>query len=92
MVGVTDSFFSYRKKIRRRRDFDFNAFIDAMTEEFAARVVDGLREPARDRAAGQDGRDFKEILTEEVAKFDSVEEVRYLGEYLVDYWKKLHEK
>ncbi len=91
MVGVTDSFFSYRKRVRRR-DIDFNVLMDVIAEEIAARLSEEIRASGVGRMPEDDTKDLKEILSEEVAKFDSIEEVRYLGDYLIDYWKKLHEK
>ncbi len=91
---MVDYFFSYRRK-RESRKPDYNSIIDELMDELAERVAKKLGKvhmPTEKVVKVPDKRNFKEILEEEVAKFDSIEEVKFLGEYLVNYWKELHLK
>lgn len=95
---MVDSFFSYKKKKEERNAADFNILIDAMIDRIMDKVFERLLNEKvtflkkKENPCNSDKRTFKEILEEEVAKFDSVEEVQYLGKYLVEYWKKIHLK
>ena len=94
---MVDSFFSYKKrKEEKRNTIDFNILIDAMIDRIMDKIFDRLEsgEAAflRGKPCNSNKRTFREILEEEVSKFDSIEEVQYLGRYLVEYWKKIHLK
>ncbi len=95
---MVDSFFSYKKRKEERNAADFNILIDAMIDRIMDKVFERLVSEKvtflkeRESPCNSDKRTFKEILEEEVSKFDSIEEVQYLGNYLVEYWKKIHLK
>ncbi len=96
---MADSFFSYKRKEEKtteRNVVDFNLLMDAIIDKIMDKVFERLASKKTDLLkkdpCESDKRTFKEILEEEVSKFDSIEEVQYLGEYLVELWKKIHLK
>ena len=100
---MVDYFFSYKKNKekshRKSESIDFNALANEIMENLAQKIAEkisvGNTEKVKEKIVEvpvPDKRSFKEILEEEVAKFDSIEEVKFLGEYLVNYWKELHLK
>ncbi len=91
---MVDYFFSYKKR-RENRKIDYNSLIDTLIDEVAERVakkIGKIKAPPEKVVKVPDKRTLEEILKEEVAKFDSIEEVEFLGKYLVNYWKELHLK
>lgn len=93
---MVDSFFSYKKRRERKTVADFNILIDTMIDRIMDKVFERLASEkvtfSKKDSYNSDDRTFREILEEEVSKFDSIEEVQYLGKYLVEYWKKIHLK
>ncbi len=94
---MVDSFFSYKKRRERKAVADFNILIDTMIDRIMDKVFERLSSEKvtfskKNSHNNSDNRTFREILEEEVSKFDSIEEVQYLGKYLVEYWKKIHLK
>uniref|UniRef100_A0A7V3VSW1 Uncharacterized protein n=1 Tax=Mesoaciditoga lauensis TaxID=1495039 RepID=A0A7V3VSW1_9BACT len=90
---MTDSFFSYKKNNKSEKDL--GKMIDEISVEIAhlitTNIMNELDLSSLKTAKNVGQKSFKELLEEEISKFDSIEEVRYLGEYLVDLWKKTHE-
>jgi ubiquinone/menaquinone biosynthesis C-methylase UbiE len=101
---VVDYFFSYKKKKEKESgrvkiELDLNAVANELMENLAQKIVQKIQSESEEKPAIKekivkvpDKRSFREILEEEVAKFDSIEEVEFLGEYLINYWKELHLK
>ncbi len=96
--SVVDYFFSYKKrKEKENKTVDYNVLIDDLIDKLSDRIskkiTDELRKESEVKTVKiPEKRSFEQILEEEVSKFDSIEEVQYLGKYLVEYWKKLHLK
>ncbi|WP_456399150.1 hypothetical protein [Mesoaciditoga sp.] len=103
---MVDRFFSYKKdKGKRERtevEKNLNNILGELMEILALKIAAKIdRNCAGNKEKVQikekiirvpDKRSFREILEEEVAKFDSIEEVEFLGEYLINFWKELHLK
>ncbi len=103
---MVDRFFSYKKGKEKRghteAEEDLNTILSELMEILARKIaakIDcncaGSKEKVQIKEKiikVPDKRSFREILEEEVAKFDSIEEVEFLGEYLVNFWKELHLK
>ena len=96
---MVDYFFSYKKnrEIGKGGKIDYNMVIDELLEKLAQKIAKKVNVEDHEKIKEKivkvpDKRSFKEILEEEVAKFDSIEEVKFLGEYLMNYWKELHLK
>ncbi len=95
---MTDYFFSYKKKKEKeKRSIDYSVLIDELidrlSEKISNMIIKNLNGENEVKAMNiPEKRSFEQILEEEVSKLDSIEEVQYLGKYLVGYWKKLHLK
>ncbi|BBJ27829.1 hypothetical protein [Athalassotoga saccharophila] len=87
---MADYFFSYGKKDQKDQ-----ARIEDLVHELTRLIAIEIANEIRNQIKTSDKRDkdvdLKKILEEEISKFDSIEEVKYLGEYLVNLWRKTHE-
>lgn len=93
---MADYFFSYKKR-KEKKNVDYNVLVDDLIDKLSERVsnnIIGKLDIKKELKVIKtpEKRSFEQILEEEVSKFDSIEEVQYLGKYLVEYWKKLHLK
>lgn len=93
---MSDYFFSYKKTQKHGNEDDKK--IEELFHDISHMIaMDILNEINLDVKAAMPYKekekqiDFKKLLEDEIAKFDSVEEVKYLSEYLIDLWKKTHE-
>ncbi|MGC8611424.1 MAG: hypothetical protein C0176_00235 [Mesoaciditoga sp.] len=88
---MADYFFSYGKK-EPKDQARIEDLVHELTRLIATEIVNEIRNQIKvfDKK-NKDSNDLKKILEEEISKFDSIEEVKYLGEYLVDLWRKTHE-
>ncbi|MCL4408227.1 MAG: hypothetical protein M1542_06430 [Thermotogae bacterium] len=91
---MADYFFSYKKDQETKSQHEDNEAIEELLHEITHMIaMEILNELNGDvtTLSRQTKNDFKHILEEEISKFDSIEEVKYLGEYLIDIWRKTHE-
>ncbi len=92
---MADYFFSYKKAQATRSENEENKAIEELFHEIthmiAMEILNKLNDDTTTASSKQTKIDLKHILEEEIAKFDSIEEVKYLGEYLIDLWRKTHE-
>ncbi len=92
---MADYFFSYKKEQMARAGNEENKAIEDLLHEIthmiAMEILNELNGDVTTVLSRQTKTDLKRILEEEVAKLDSIEEVKYLGEYLIDLWRKTHE-
>ncbi len=87
---MTDSFFSYNKIKKDEKNIEDS--IGDLSQTIAHMIVQNMLDELKNtKMLENDSRDFKRMLEDEISKFDSIEEVRYLGNYLVDLWRKTHE-
>ncbi len=87
---MTDSFFSYNKIKKDEKNIEDS--IGDLSRTIAHMIVQNMLDELKNtKMLENDSRDFKRMLEDEISKFDSIEEVRYLGNYLVDLWRKTHE-
>ncbi len=87
---MADYFFSYGKK--ESKETRLEDLVHELTRLIAIEIANEIRNQMKiSDKKNKDSVDLKKILEEEISKFDSIEEVKYLGEYLVDLWRKTHE-
>lgn len=86
---MADYFFSYGKK-ETKEERHFEDLIHELTHLMAIEIAEEIKNQIKVKDK-ETNVDLKKILEEEISKFDSIEEVRYLGEYLIDLWRRTHE-
>ncbi len=91
---MADYFFSY-KKAQETKGNEENKTIEDLLHEIthiiAMEILNELNGESTNVVSRQAKIDLKQILESEVAKLDSIEEVKYLCQYLIDLWRKTHE-
>lgn len=93
---MSDYFFSYKKTQKHGDDNDqkIEELFHEISHMIAMDILNEVNSDAENAMLYKEKEkkiDFKKLLEDEVAKFDSIEEVKYLGEYLIDLWRKNHE-
>lgn len=92
---MADYFFSYKKeeetKARNEENKAIEELFHEITHMMAVEILNELNGDDVITTSKQTKIDFKHVLEEEISKLDSIEEVKYLCEYLIDLWRKTHE-